>query len=183
MKNKSTFLQILSILFVISVIVIGCKRDSLNDTDIKINPKDGFCITHSFENNEWTFPKIDDGIDKELHLSGTFPNQQDFYKLSVIVDFYEDIPTETLPLVITTTSPDGNSMQSTSVLVEFTDEETVTELSKENGRVLKRSNKIIYPSKQFSEEGAYQFTIYSKYSKMSLPGVKSLRVVAQKVDK
>jgi hypothetical protein len=74
-------------------------------------------------------------------------------------------------------------MQSTNVLVEFNDEETVTELGEESGRKLLRATKVIYPSKQFSEEGMYSFTVYSKYSKISLQGVNSLTIAAQKVEK
>ena len=74
-------------------------------------------------------------------------------------------------------------MQSTSVLVEFNDEETVTDLGEENARKLQRAAKIIYPSKQFPDEGVYRFTVYSKYSKMSLNGVKSLTIAAQKIEK
>lgn len=183
MKNISTFLQISLILLIVSLITFGCQRSTINDKDFKINPKDGFSVTHLFENGIWTFPKVDDGIDKELHLTGTFPNTKDFYKLSLYVDFYDNIGTETLPMVVTTTSPDGNSSQSTNVLIEFNDEETLVDLGEENGRLLKRAYKVVYPSKQFPEEGAYQFTVYSKYSKMSLPGVKSLTIVAQNVEK
>lgn len=183
MKNKVTYFQILSIFFILSMIIVGCHRDTLTDKDIQISPKNGFATTYTFENGVWTFPKVDDGIDKELHLTGTFPNQQDFYKLMVIVDFYKDVQAKSLPLVVTTTSPDGNSMQSTSVLVEFNDEETVMELGQDNARNLLRATKIVYPSKQFPDEGAYQFTVYSKYSKMSLDGVKSLTIAAQKVEK
>lgn len=183
MKNKATKFQILSILFIFSMIMAGCHHDSLTEKDIQIRPKNGFATTHTFENGVWTFPKVDDGIDKELHLTGTFPNPQDFYKLSVHIDFYDDIEAETLPLVVTTTSPDGNSMQSTNTLIEFTDEETVTDLGEENGKKLQRATKVIYPSKQFAEEGTYHFTIYSKYSKMSLRGVKSLTISAQKIEK
>ena len=183
MKNKATYFQILSIFFILSTIVVGCHRDTLTDKDIQISPKNGFATTYTFENGVWTFPKVDDGIDKELHLTGLFPNQQDFYKLMVIVDFYEDVQAKSLPLVVTTVSPDGNSTQSTNVLIEFTDEETVTDLGEENGRKLHRATKIIYPSKQFPDEGAYQFTIYSKYSKMSMNGLKSLTIAAQKVEK
>lgn len=183
MKNKATYFQFLSILFIFSMIFVACHRDSLTDKDIQISPKNGFAATHAFENGVWTFPKVDDGIDKELHLTGTFPNPQDFYKLMIVVDFYKDVQTKSLPLVITTTSPDGNSMQSTNVLIEFNDDETVTELGEENAKKLLRATKVIYPSKQFPDEGTYQFTVYSKYSKMSLNGVKSLTIAAQKVDK
>lgn len=183
MKNKANFSQILSIFFILSMIIVGCHRDNLTDKEIQISPKNGFATTYAFENGVWTFPKVDDGIDKELHLTGMFPDQQDFYKLMVIVDFYADVQSKSLPLVITTISPDGNSMQSTSVLVEFNDEETVTDLGDENDRKLQRATKIIYPSKQFPDEGTYRFTVYSKYSKISLEGVKSLTIVAQKVEK
>ena len=183
MKNKTTHFQILSIFFILSMIFAGCHQDSLTDKEIQISPKNGFATTYTFENSVWTFPKVDDGIDKELHLTGTFPNPQDFYKLMVIVDFYADVQANALPLVVTTTSPDGNSMQSTSVLVEFNDEETVTDLGEENARKLHRATKIIYPSKQFPDEGTYRFTVYSKYSKISLNGVKSLTIAAQKVEK
>ena len=183
MKNKAIYFQIFSIFFIFSMIIAGCHRDTLTDKDIQISPKNGFATTYSFDNGVWTFPKVDDGIDKELHLTGTFPNTQDFYKLMVMVDFYDDVQAKSLPLVITTTSPDGNSMQSTNVLMEFNDEETVTELGEENARKLHRATKLVYPSKQFPEEGAYRFTVYSKYSKMSLSGVKSLTIAAQKVEK
>ena len=183
MKNKATYFQFLSIFFILSIIVAGCHRDTLTEKDIKISPKNGFAVTHTFENGVWTFPKVDDGIDKELHLTGTFPNPQDFYKLSIHVDFYDDIEAESLPLVITTTSPDGNSMQSTNTLIEFYDEETVTVLGDENGKKLQRATKVVYPTKQFGEEGAYSFTVYSKYSKMSLRGIKSMTISAQKVEK
>lgn len=183
MKNFATFLQTSIILLLVSMMAFSCQRDSLNGKDFKINPKNGFVATHVFENGAWTFPKVDDGIDKELHLTGIFPNTQDFYKLTLWVDFYEGIEAETLPLVVTTTTPDGNSSQSTNVLIEFNDEETITNLGDENGRSLKRACKMIYPSKQFAEEGAYQFTVYSKYPKMSLNGVKSLMITAQKVEK
>ena len=183
MKNKANYFQILSIFFIVSMIIAGCHRDSLTDKSIQISPKNGFATTYTFENGVWTFPKVDDGIDKELHLTGTFPSQQEFYKLMVMVDFYEDVQAESLPLVITTTSPDGNSMQSTNVLMEFTDEETVTELGEENAKKLQRVTKIIYPSKQFPDEGSYRFTVYSKYTKMSLNGIKSLTIAAQKVEK
>ena len=183
MKNKKTFLPFLIIFLIFSIITIGCHHDTLTEKEIKINPKNGFAVTHTFENGVWTFPKVDDGIDKELHLTGTFPNPQDFYKLSVHADFYDDIETESLPLVITTTSPDGNSMQSTNTLIEFNDEETVMDLGVENGKTLRRATKAIYPSKQFGEEGAYHFTVYSKYSKISLKGIKSLTISAQKVEK
>lgn len=183
MKNIRTFVSFLTIALIFSVITVDCHRDTLTEKDIKVNPKNGFAVTHTFENGIWTFPKVDDGIDKELHLTGTFPNPQEFYKLMVIVDFYGDVQAKSLPLVITTTSPDGNSMQSTNVLVEFNDEETVTELGEENAKKLLRATKVIYPSKQFAEEGTYHFTVYSKYSKMSLQGVKSLTIAAQKVEK
>lgn len=183
MKNIATQFRFLSILFIFSLILSGCHRDTLTDVEIQINPKNGFASTHTFENGVWTFPKVDDGIDKELHLSGTFPNTQEFYKLMVIVDFYKDVQAGALPLVITTTSPDGNSMQSTSVLVEFNDEETVTELGEDNAKKLLRATKVIYPSKQFPDEGEYSFTVYSKYSKISLEGIKSLTIAAQKVEK
>ena len=183
MKNKANYFQILSIFFIVSMIIAGCHRDSLTDKSIQISPKNGFATTYTFENGVWTFPKVDDGIDKELHLTGTFPSQQEFYKLMVMVDFYEDVQAESLPLVVTTTSPDGNSMQSTNVLMEFTDEETVTELGEENAKKLQRATKIIYPSKQFPDEGSYRFTVYSKYTKMSLNGIKSLTIAAQKVEK
>ena len=183
MKNNAIYFLILSILFIFSVICVRCHRDSITDKDIQINPKNGFVASHVFENGAWTFPKVDDGIDKELYLTGKFPNPQDFYRLSVHVDFYNDIESETLPLVITTTSPDGNSTQSTNTLIEFNDEETVTDLGEENGKKLQRATKVIYPTKQFGEEGTYQFTVYSKYPKMSLNGVKSLTITAQKVEK
>lgn len=183
MKNKALNFLFLSILFVSSMICVGCHHDSFTDKDIQVDPKNGFVAAHVFENGAWTFPKVDDGIDKELHLAGTFPNSSDFYKLTLFVDFYDVIETETLPLVVTTTSPDGNSSQSANVLIEFNDEETVTDLGDENGRCLKRAHKVIYPSKLFAEEGAYQFTVYSKYPKMSLNGVKSLTITAQKVEK
>ncbi len=183
MKNIRTFVSFLIISLVLSVIAVGCHREAMTEKDIKINPKTGFAVTHTFENGVWTFPKVDDGIDKELHLKGAFPNPQDFYKLSIHVDFYDNIETESLPLVITTTSPDGNSMQSANTLVEFYDEERVTDLGEENGRKLRRATKVIYPSKQFAEEGTYNFTVYSKYSKMSLRGVKSLTISAQKIEK
>ena len=183
MKNKAIYLKFLSIFFIFSMIIAGCHQDTLTDKEIQINPKNGFAATYTFENSVWTFPKMDDGIDKELHLTGTFPSPQDFYRLSVHVDFYNDIETETLPLVITTTSPDGNSMQSTNTLIEFNDVETVTDLGEENGKKLQRATKVIYPTKQFGEEGTYHFTIYSKYPKMSLNGIKSLTISAQKVEK
>ena len=183
MKNIATLCKFSSILLILSLIFAGCHHDTLTDVEIQISPKNGFAVTHTFENGVWTFPKIDDGIDKELLLSGTFPNTQDFYKLTVHVDFYDDIQANALPLDITTTSPDGNSMQSTSVLVEFKDGEDITSLGVENGRKLFRATKIIYPSKQFTDKGAYSFTVYSKYSKMSLKGIKSLTIAAQKVEK
>lgn len=183
MKNIKTFVSFLTISLVISALIIGCHPDTLNEKDIRINPKNGFTATHTFENGVWSFPKVDDGIDKELHLTGTFPAPQEFYKLSVHVDFYDDIDAESLPLVITTISPDGNSMQSTNTLIEFNDEETVTDLGEENGKKLKRATKLIYPSKQFAEEGAYNFTVYSKYPKITLNGIKSLTIAAQKIDK
>ena len=183
MKNIATYFRFFSILFIFSLILVGCHRDSLTDKDIQINPKNGFAAIHTFENGAWTFPKVDDGIDKELHLTGAFPAPQEFYALSLCVDFYSTVEAESLPLVVTTTTPDGNSSQSTNVLIEFNDEETVTDLGEENGRPLKRATKVIYPSKQFADEGSYQFTVYSKYPKMSLNGVKSLAIIAQKVEK
>ena len=183
MKNKATKFQILSIFFIFSMIIAGCHHDSLTDKDIQISSKNGFVATQTFENGVWSFPKVDDGIDKELHLKGTFPVPQEFYKLSVHVDFYDDIDAESLPLVITTISPDGNSMQSTNTLIEFNDDETVMDLGEENGKKLQRATKVIYPSKQFAEEGTYYFTVYSKYSKMSLNGIKSLTISAQKIEK
>ena len=183
MKNRRTFVFFLIIILIISMINTGCHRDTLTEKNIKIHPKNGFAITHTFDNGVWTFPKVEDGIDKELHLSGTFPNPQDFYKLSIHADYYGDIEAASLPLVVTTTSPDGNSMQSANVLIEFNDEETVTDLDEENGKKLQRATKVIYPSKQFGEEGMYRFTVYSKYSKMSLKGIKSLTISAQKIDK
>ena len=183
MKNIRTFVSFFTIALILSMITVGCHQDTLTEKDIKISPKNGFAVTHTFENGVWTFPKVDDGIDKELHLTGTFPNPQDFYKLSIHADFYDDIEAESLPLVVTTTSPDGNSMQSTNTLIEFNDEETVTDLGEDNGKKLHRATKVIYPTKQFGEEGTYSFTIYSKYSKMSLKGIKSLTISAQKVEK
>jgi len=183
MKNRVHVLQFFCILFISNILLVSCHHDVLKDTHISVKPKDGFSDTHVFENAVWTFPKVDDGIDKEIHFKGTFPDVEESYKLTVNVDFYDDIEVESVPFVITTTSPDGNSVQSTNVTMEFTDDETVTDLAEENGRVLKRATKLIYPSKEFREEGTYTFTVYSKYPKMSLHGIKSVTIAGQKTEK
>lgn len=175
-QKRIPVFQFLFSFLLISALFISCKPKQ--EENVVINPP------QQFENNTWTFKKIDKGNDVELDKTLTFEAQIDdiesFYDVSIAFEYFSDIPVQSLPLVLTTQTADGRSSQSINVLLEFDDKESVKELSSENGKKVMQYTKIIYPQKKFPQSGKYNFIVYSKYDKISLPGVKSLTIKAVK---
>lgn len=187
MKNSAKKYLILPILFLtICFTTNSCKNDPTEQAkkELQVKPSEGFCTTHEFPNATWTFdkknlPNGDIELDKSLIMKGTFPNPEDYYDLTLIVDYYESVPIKRLPLDFTTITPDGKSRQSRSVEVVFnTDSAKVIEEA--NAKKLKRFVQVIYPQKNYPEKGEFTFEIYSKYTKISLDGIKAISIKALK---
>lgn len=174
--------SLLAINFIFSLLCISCNHKSDKDEAFKNK------ITQpvqQFENNTWTFKKnvvadtatgiIDTLIDKTLVFYGDITETDCNYDVSIDFDFLSGvIPTNELPLVFQTTSPNGHDSQSREILIKTNDKPAV--IGNESGSTIKRVTKMLYKNKSFREKGKWKFTVYSRYSKFSLPGVKSLAV-------
>lgn len=180
--------HLLALCLLACICLISCKKEKspaeIAQQELTVKKENGFCATHEFENDIWAFPKkqLDNGdvtILKNILIKGDLPDNEDHYDLTLIIDFLPTIETEVLPLDITTISPDGNSRQSISLKVDFVDNQLVKEIKLPDGRMGKRYTKVLYPQKKFTEKGTYTFDIYSKYTKLSLPGIHSISVKLQ----
>lgn len=179
-------LYAIAMILLAGIILFSCKKEKdasvMAKEELIVSEEEGFCATQTFENNTWTFgkkvlPNGDIMLDKSLRIKGNLPDCTKRYDLTLIVDFYPEIECETLPLDITTITPDGNSKQSTSLKVDFNDKELVKEIEQtESERAYKRYSKVLYPQKKFTASGDYTFDIYSKYTKVSLSGIKSISI-------
>lgn len=176
-------------LFTISLLIclafVSCKKEKDPVTEAKkelvVEKDEGFCATHDFPNNTWTFPKKelkngDITIDKTLSIKGILPDCSKRYDLFLIIDFLPNIETNTLPIDFTTITPKGTSKQSCSLKVDFNDKERVKDINLPDGSACKRYSYAIYNQKKFTENGEYTFDLYSKYSKLSLYGIKSIHI-------
>lgn len=181
-KKKYPFL---SIIFCISILFSACRHEPTPQSELKVKPKEGICLTQEFENNIWRFPLVDDAPDKTIVFKASVPDPDALYKVSLLVDYFTDIATDNLHLSITTITPDGNSSWNSNIALLFHEDKDAKEIGNENGKKINRITKELYNSRKMDETGEYTFEIYSSYTKMSLYGIKSisLKVEKQKEEK
>src|SRR5574344_32961 len=142
--KKTNNFAFICICLVISALCFSCKHNQSDNLVAK--------PTEQFPNNTWTFKKIKQGddiiLDKTLKFTANIDDAESYYDVSISFDFLSDIPTQELPLVLTTISEDGRSTQSINVMLELNNENFVQEIGTENGLKVKRFTNLIYPQKR-----------------------------------
>lgn len=177
--------HLIAILLVCGLTFAGCHKQkdpvTLAKKELTVEKDEGFCASHDFPNNTWTFPKkeLKNGdimIDKHIKIKGLIPDHQKTYDLSVIVDFLPEIDSQVIPIELATISPDGKSKQTCTMKIDFSENKLVKDVTLPDGTNCKRYSKTIYSQKKFPASGEYTFDIYSKHSKLTLYGIKSIHL-------
>lgn len=172
--------SLISIVFCISLLFSACHHESTPQSELKVKPKDGVCLTKEFENNIWRFPLVGDVPDKTIVFKASVPDPDALYKVSLFVDYFTDIATDNLHLSITTITPDGHSSWNSNIALLFHDDKDAKEIGNVNGKKINRITKELYNSRKMDESGEYTFEVYSSYTKMSLYGIKSISLKVEK---
>lgn len=195
MKKNLTFYSIVSILLSISFLSISCKKkseeknvkeqDKIPGTEISVSPQEGFSETYYFPNQTFryqkdTLPNGDVKLRSEIFFKGNVPDKKALYDVTLYVDYYQDINIESCKFVVTAISPDGNSKRTQQYKIVFNDI-TDTLQVEENGRILKRNTRIIFPGMSVSSIGQFKVEMYPAGGRFDFTGIKSMTLALRKV--
>jgi len=147
------------ILLISSSIIISC---SLGNKEKVIMEK-----TLTFKNNNWDFPH------QTVNFTEEIPETNAPCKIVLELNHEVGLEPTTLPVTVTITSPEGSE---TSKRAVFNFVKNINDSI---------TSCIAFKEKYFTTSGEYKFSLYRKYSKYDLYGVKSItvKVIQQPIEK
>lgn len=195
MKKNLTFYSIISILLLMSVLFICCKtkdegkaKEQSPEAELKVAAADGFVNTYVFPNNTFKpskeiLPNDDILLHPEVWLKGQIPDAEATYNITLLTDYYDDVDVADCLFVVTAISPDSASRRTQQYKLIFNDTLQTKEIGKEDGRILKRNTRCVFPGMKFSSTGEARFKVEMApgHGRFSFRGIKSLSVKAEKV--